>query len=97
MSAYDDAIKAGAKPYQNSKQTGDVTTSATIITFDKETRAIELFNSHAVANLLYSLDGTTYLAILPHGSVDKPYRTNALYLKSSTGTVTYYFDAAIAQ
>ncbi len=104
MSAYDDAIKAGAKPFQeNSDRLGSASTTVLKIQFMKgvhqvKCRAIELFNASMTVDLLYSIDGgTKFNALAPRSSIDKPYKSTSLQLKTASGSAAWYLDAALGQ
>ena len=104
MSAYDDAIAAGARAFQeNSDRLGVATTTVIKIQFMKginqaRSRAIELFNDDMVVDLLYSIDGgTKFQKLAPRSSRDKPYRASSLQLKTSSGDAGWYLDAALEQ
>lgn len=78
--------------------TGSLTTSFVALSIINETVAISIFNPSDNNDLRYSFDGgTNYLTIKPHGSVDRPYITKLLSVRSSSGTDRYEVEIAYVQ
>ncbi|KKN18466.1 hypothetical protein LCGC14_0955510 [marine sediment metagenome] len=77
---------------------GALTNSFVALTLTNETRAISIFNPSFDNDLRYSLDGgTTWLTIRPLGSVDRPYISKTLAVRSSAGTDRYEVEIAHIQ
>ena len=78
--------------------TGNLTGSFVALNLINEARAIAIFNPSINNDLWYSFDGgTNYLTISPLGSVDRPYITKLLSVRSNSGTDRYEIEIARTQ
>lgn len=91
------AIEKGAR--QGNPLTGTATTTEAIVKiFNKQSRAIALYNRSEDEPLLYSIDGgTTYLSVGPLASTERPYECKDFRVKTAANTAVYDFEYAEAQ
>ena len=68
---------------------GSVGTTQTEVSFGTTSRQIELYNRDDTNDLMFSFDGSDWFNLPPKGDWSKEARATKIYLKASSGTISY--------